>query len=257
MTAKIITLGHEKGGTGKSTLAINLAAGFLQEGKKVAVLDLDGRQQTISHFFKKRKETKDERYPSLPMPFLAVFSAEAPHGELAMFDAEMQRLKKEMDVIVIDTPGSHAPLAVRALEITDVLLSPVNTSFFDLDVMAEASAAGKFGKFGVYAETLWAVRKARAALGRPPLKWLLTFNRSSHIFSRHKGKVEELAQEMSKMLGFTITSPVRERTIYQELFLEGLSICDLNTKGIPFKLNFSHLSARQEIRNIANLISFA
>ena len=53
--AHIIVIGNEKGGTGKSTLAMHLAVKLLLENFKIAVIDLDGRQGSLSKYIANRR----------------------------------------------------------------------------------------------------------------------------------------------------------------------------------------------------------
>ena len=54
-SAHVIVVGNEKGGAGKSTLSIHLSVALLKAGYKVACIDLDTRQQTLTRFFENRK----------------------------------------------------------------------------------------------------------------------------------------------------------------------------------------------------------
>src|SRR5579859_2583713 len=66
--ASVIVVGNEKGGAGKSTIAIHTAAALLHAGASVAVLDLDLRQQSTSHFFANRRAWLDANGVVAPMP---------------------------------------------------------------------------------------------------------------------------------------------------------------------------------------------
>src|ERR1041384_4800865 len=97
--ASIIVVGNEKGGAGKSTLAIHIATALLHGKAKVAVLDLDLRQQTVGHFFANRAQWLAANGAVAPMPIEHALSgagdalAKAPEAEqLARFEAAFAEL---------------------------------------------------------------------------------------------------------------------------------------------------------------------
>ena len=66
--ASVIVVGNEKGGAGKSTIAIHTAVALLHAGARVAVLDLDLRQQTMGHFFANRRAWLEAHGKAAPLP---------------------------------------------------------------------------------------------------------------------------------------------------------------------------------------------
>ena len=66
--ASVIVVGNEKGGAGKSTIAIHTATALLHADASVAVLDLDLRQQSTAHFFAHRRAWLDANDAVAPMP---------------------------------------------------------------------------------------------------------------------------------------------------------------------------------------------
>ena len=75
--ARVIVVGNEKGGAGKSTIAIHLATALMHGGGKVAVVDLDIRQQSLTHFFRSRKAWTESAGVTLPMPVELGWSPDA------------------------------------------------------------------------------------------------------------------------------------------------------------------------------------
>ena len=66
--AHVIVVGNEKGGAGKSTVAIHLAVALMRMGKTVGVIDLDLRQASLSRYLENRRRWADARGVTLPMP---------------------------------------------------------------------------------------------------------------------------------------------------------------------------------------------
>src|SRR5580693_7575337 len=98
---RVIVVGNEKGGAGKSTIAVHLAVALLHEGARVAVLDLDQRQQSMGHFFTNRARWVGANAADLPLP-LAI-------GETAGVDAALN-LAASCDFAIVDTPGADTAL---------------------------------------------------------------------------------------------------------------------------------------------------
>src|SRR5215218_1467834 len=106
--ASVIVVGNEKGGAGKSTLAIHIATALLHGRAKVAVLDLDLRQQTMGHFFANRATWLAANGATAPMPVEHPISgagdglAKAPDAEqLARFDAAFAEVADGVDFVLI------------------------------------------------------------------------------------------------------------------------------------------------------------
>ncbi|MBM3567050.1 MAG: hypothetical protein FJX42_13175, partial [Alphaproteobacteria bacterium] len=66
--AHVIVLGNEKGGSGKSTTAMHVVVAALREGRKVASIDLDARQGTLTRYLANRRNFARAEGLDLPMP---------------------------------------------------------------------------------------------------------------------------------------------------------------------------------------------
>lgn len=239
MTAHVIVLGNEKGGTGKSTAAMHIIAGLLDHGLHVGSLDLDLRQGTLSRYIENR--TKSDRLLKSPDHVRII-------EDNGHFQDAFDRLKGAEDVVVIDTPGHHTDLGVLAHSLADTLITPLNDSFIDLDVLARVDGEKmKIQSPSHYAETVWKQRQQKMVNQKGAhIDWIVMRNRLSHLDARNKRDMETLLDEMSKRLGCRIVPGFGERVIYRELFLKGLTMMDL--KGS--ELSMSHLAARQEVRTL-------
>jgi len=253
MKAKIVVVGNEKGGTGKSTLAMHLVVQWLREGKKVAVVDLDNRQGTVSRYLENRKKFMEKEDINLPMPeYMRLINIS---NEIMFLRAQLERLSKEYDIIVLDTPGMDSALTMEAVFMADTLVTPINDSLLDLDVLGKIDSTSLQVKApGQYTERITFVRKKRQMMGKKPLNWIVMRNRLSPFKNKNRLLVEKLLEKLSVCVHFTVLPGLTERIIFRELFLKGLTMLDLRENGIKVPLSLSHVAARQEIRQLATQI---
>ncbi|HEX8839946.1 MAG TPA: division plane positioning ATPase MipZ, partial [Sphingomicrobium sp.] len=126
-----IVFANEKGGTGKSTTAVHTAVALAASGHRVGALDLDSRQRTMTRYLENRDATMRRLDTQLPQ---AVYEVLEDQSEEALFPA-MARLAEQADVVVIDTPGRDDAIARAAILKADTLVTPMNDSFVDLDLI--------------------------------------------------------------------------------------------------------------------------
>ena len=253
---RVIVVGNEKGGTGKSTAAVHVIVGLLKAGLTVASLDLDVRQATLSRYLQNRRKFAETHAQAVPLPHHVVM----PPDVLAGPDAEawvkgkIAALAAAHDAVLVDTPGADTPLSRVAHAQADTLLTPINDSFIDLDVIGQVGAESmKIERLSHYAELVWNQRKERAAAGGKVIDWVLMRNRLSSLDSRSKREIARLLDELSRRIGFRTVPGFGERVIYRELFHKGLTILDLNGKASD-GLRMSDLAARQEVRNLVEAL---
>ena len=68
LSAHVIVLGNEKGGSGKSTTAMHVAVALLQAGQRVATVDLDSRQKSFTHYVENRRDWAERAHVKLDLP---------------------------------------------------------------------------------------------------------------------------------------------------------------------------------------------
>ncbi|MEW4449621.1 division plane positioning ATPase MipZ [Qipengyuania sp. JC766] len=239
-----ITFANEKGGTGKSTTAVHVAVALAYQGARVAALDLDHRQRTMDRYFENRSETEQRRDIALPGAICEV----VPGGDIDSFEATAERFGEGADFLIIDTPGRDDPLARHAATTADTLVTPMNDSFVDFDLIGQVDAESfRVRKLSFYAELIWEARKARAIDRRQEIDWVVVRNRIGHVEARNQQRIERALGELSKRAGFRTVKGLSERVIYRELFPSGLTLLD---KGHLGELGTSHLVARQEMRTL-------
>lgn len=247
-----ITFANEKGGTGKSTTAVHVAVALAYRGARVIAFDLDARQRTMHRYFENRAETAARRSISLPSAECLVVEG----LNEAAFEAFVREQSQGADFIVVDTPGRDDPLARHAATQADTLVTPMNDSFVDFDLIGQVEGETfKVKKLSFYAELIWEarVKRSRAAIEqqRRQMDWVVVRNRTGHTEARNMTRIEQALAEMSKRVGFRSIRGLSERVIYRELFPSGLTLLD---KGHLGDLGTSHLVARQELRGLlANL----
>lgn len=260
--AHIIVIGNEKGGSGKTTVAMHLAVGLLRLGFKVGCLDLDHRQQSLGRYFSNRQAWVDRTRVPLPMPRFGVvmpssaeLKAQAVAEERAGFDGQLAEMVETCDFVVVDCPGSDVALARHAHTVADTLVTPINDSLLDLDLLGQLDpVTWELKQAGVYSKLVWDLRQERRRAHKAGIDWLVTRSRLSALADRNKKKMAEVLPKMQKILGFRLAEGFGERVIYRYLFLWGLTVLDLRQSGIDMELTKSHEAARAEVTALlANL----
>ena len=255
-TPRIIVVGNEKGGAGKSTIALHLAAALLHQGARVAVIDLDLRQRSVGRFFSNRRTWMEAAGVDLPLPLadplagLALDSLEAPEA-MERFAEAFAGARAASDFVVVDTPGGDTALSRWAHAQADLIVTPMNDSFVDFDTLGTVDPVTlDLAKPGLYAETVWEARKQRMMADRSSVDWVLLRNRLASAEARNRKRLDERVLALSRRVGFRIGPGLRDRVIYRELFPFGLTIADLSATVRPVAVSLGHVAARQELRGV-------
>jgi len=257
---KVIVVGNEKGGSGKSTTAMHLVVDLLSRGLKIATLDVDARQGTLSRYIANRNKFNKASGKGLLMPDHFTVDVESEQDGGAALERELEKLellidgaKVNNDLVVIDTPGSSSALSRLAHSHADVLVTPINDSLVDLDVIAHVDGAGMrvLGP-SVYSEMVWQQKQVRAQRDQGSIDWIVLRNRISTLDSHNAREMDKVLKDLSQRMGLRVVPGFSERVIFRELFLVGLTILDLKDATGPQKLSGSHLAARQEVRALSD-----
>jgi chromosome partitioning protein len=240
----VIVFANEKGGTGKSTTAVHTAIGLAAGGQRVAALDLDSRQRTMTRYLENREATIRRLGKPLAQARFEVLEQQDESALAAAID----RLSGDADVLVIDTPGRDDPVARAAILRADTLVTPMNDSFVDLDLIGQVHPENfKITKPSFYAELIWNSRTQRAKQTGKSVDWVVLRNRLQHIDSHHLRRVGAALDELARRVGFRVIPGLGERVIYRELFPKGLTLLDLPQLG---EVGMGHITARQELREM-------
>ena len=247
-----ITFANEKGGTGKSTTAVHVAIALAYRGARVVGFDLDHRQRTFDRYIENRAETSHRRLVNLP----TIDCYTVPPMTDEEFRDMVADKAGDADFVLVDTPGRDDPLARHAAINADTLVTPMNDSFVDFDLIGQVEGENfKVRKLSFYAELIWEARIARSRKGieegRAEMDWVVVRNRTGHTEARNKHRLEQALEEMSRRVGFRHVQGLSERVIYRELFPSGLTLLD---KGHLGDLGTSHLVARQELRQLMHAL---
>lgn len=255
---RVIVLGNEKGGSGKSTTAMHLVVSLLQAGSRVGVIDLDGRQRSVSRYIENRQAFCLRKGIRLPMPdhtSIAPSDAEsrtaARADDEARFNEAFDTMAAVNDYLVIDCPGSDNYLSHLGHGRADILVTPMNDSFVDLDLLADVDPDTlRVRKPSQYSLMVWEQRKQRFIRDKGSIDWVVMRNRLSHLDARNKRQVGQVLDKLAQRIGFRLAPGFGERVIYRELFLNGLTMMDLGNPETDTEMTLSHVGARQEVRNL-------
>jgi chromosome partitioning protein len=262
--ARVIVVGNEKGGSGKSTVAMHLAIALMKSGQSVASLDLDSRQKTFTHYIENRHAWAQQTGLNLEIPDHHYFVAKMDHPTAEDEEADgnalvdqLATLARSQDFIVIDTPGRDSHLGRLAHTMADTLITPMNDSFVDLDVLAtvDRDTLGVTGP-SHYAAMVEEARQKRVQSGVAAADWVVLRNRLAMLDSRNTRCVGECLDELSSMLNFRCVEGLAERVIFREFFARGLTAIDnLDAKTLGTRPTLSHVTARLEVDALLKAIS--
>jgi chromosome partitioning protein len=263
--ASVIVVGNEKGGAGKSTIAIHTATALLHAGATVAVLDLDLRQQSTSHFFANRRAWLSANEVAAPMPVEHPLSSDGAalaratdEEALARFEEAFADVSGRADFVLIDTPGSDTAISRAAHRQADLIVTPMNDSFVDFDMLGVVDPVTlELKRHSLYSETVWNSRKERAVKDRKQIDWVVLRNRLAPTEARNRKRLEERIETLSRKVGFRIGPGLRDRVIYRELFPFGLTVADLSPTIRPVVMSLQHVAARQELRALMTALGLS
>jgi chromosome partitioning protein len=262
-SAYVIVCGNEKGGSGKTTTAMHLLVELLNCGHRVASIDLDSRQLSLSRYVENRIAWNRRMGLSMPVP--EHYHLERCHGEivsdnenveLGRFQAILERTEHDHDFIIIDTPG-HDSFAMRlAHSMADTLITPINDSYVDFDVLAHIDpATWEMTGISHYARMVRDARRHRRTVDNGLLDWVVVRNRMAPARPRQGDRLTANLADLSMRLGCRLADGIGERDIFRELFPIGMTALDaLNTDTMGYEPTLSHLSARQEVRALLSAL---
>ena len=258
-SAFCVVLGNEKGGSGKSTVAMHVAVALLKAGQRVATIDLDSRQKSFTHYVENRKAWAKHARIDLELP--SHYCIERTEGALVSdnessefkdFAAAVDAIEHTHDFIVIDTPGHDSYLMRLAHSMADTLITPLNDSFVDFDVLGTVDPV-TFAVTGTshFSDMVRESRRQRRVVDHATIDWIVVRNRLSMLGSRNKRLVGEGLQELSLRLGFRAVDGFAERVIFREFYPRGLTALDkLDEETLGTRPSMSHVTARQEVETL-------
>src|ERR1700744_6345666 len=258
-SAHVVVLGNEKGGSGKSTTALHIAVALMKAGQRVATIGLDCRQRSFTHYIDNRRAWARRTGLDLELPVHCCIElgetmqiADNESSEFQQFVSAVSAVERAFDFIVIDTPGSDSYLMRLAHSMADTLVTPINDSFLDFDVLGNVdpetySVTGE----SHYAEMVRDTRRKRRQVDGVSTDWIVVRNRLSMLGSRNKQLVADGLKELSLRLGFRSVDGFAERVVYREFFPRGLTALDaLDEETLGTRPNLGHVTAREEVTSL-------
>jgi len=256
----VVVVGNQKGGSGKSTLAIHIIAALLKAGRRVASFDLDLNQLTLTRYLSNRREWGREHALKLDLPDHYLLTEEGPYdgtgrgvdltrfisrlkkmgrarnrdfaddsaAHLKQFISQLKRVERarKYDLIVIDTPGGVQHLSLIAHGMADTLITPINDSLVDLDVLVAIERSHPKPQPSAYAKTVQRALEARRKVSGRATDWIVVRNRMELLRSSNQRRVSQVLNVVQQMLGFRIARGLLERPVYREFFAAGLTVLD-------------------------------
>jgi len=258
-SAHVVVLGNEKGGSGKSTTAVHVAIALMRAGHRVATIDLDSRQKSFTHYIENRQAWARRSKLDLEIPVhycvARADGAKVDDNETAEFSAfaeAVANVEHTHDFVVVDTPGTDSYLMRLAHSMADTLITPLNDSFVDFDVLGTVDPTN-YALTGSshYAEMVREARRQRRMVDQVDMDWIVVRNRLSTLGSRNKRLLGEGLAELGKQLGFRSAEGFAERVIYREFFPRGLTALDtIDESTLGTRPSMSHVTARQEVESL-------
>jgi chromosome partitioning protein len=258
-SAHVIVVGNEKGGAGKSTISILLTVALLKVGYKVACIDLDTRQQTLTRFFENRRSWSPNAQWPVELPVLCAMRrgesddirANEAH-EFSMFADAIGAVEHKYEFVVIDTPASDSYLMRLAHSLADTLVSPVNDSYLDIDVFSRVQLdRARRGAVAQYADLVLQARRKRRIVDKGVIDWVIVRNRMASLASNNARQIAGSIAGLSRELGFRVADGLHDRVIFRELFPVGLTVLDrIEEVTVAGALTASQHAARREVENL-------
>src|SRR6266545_2248915 len=179
---RVIVVGNEKGGSGKTTVAMHIAIALMKAGQRVATIDLDSRQKSLTHYLENRRAWAKRTHTDLELAVhFSVARAEGAkvhENEAAEFADKVITAVQHCHFLVIDTPPHDSYLMRLAHSIADTLVSPLNDSFLDLDALAMVDPVTfAVTEVSHYAEMVRKARRLRQSVDGALTDWVVARNR--------------------------------------------------------------------------------
>lgn len=258
-SAHVVVLGNEKGGSGKSTTAMHIAVALMKAGQRVAAIDLDCRQQSFTHYINNRRNWARRTGLNLEIPVHHCVKygdtmqiADNENAEFQQFVEAVSAVERNFDFIVIDTPGSDSYLMRLAHSMADTLVTPINDSFLDFDVLGTVDPATyEVTGESHYAAMVRDTRRKRRQIDGATTDWIVVRNRLSMIGSRNKQLVADGLKQLSLQLAFRSIDGFAERVVYREFFPRGLTaLDDIDETTLGTRPSMGHVTAREEVTSL-------
>jgi len=249
----VVVIGNQKGGSGKSTFAMHIIVALLKAGKRVASFDLDLNQLTLTRYLGNRHEWVRKHEQNLELPDHYSVTEQVHGTTLVRFISRLKKIGRthKDDFIVIDTPGGAQHLSLIAHGMADTLITPINDSLVDLDVLVAMEQSDLEPQPSVYAKMVWRALEARRKVNGRTTDWIVVRNRLESVESSNQHQITQVLDVIQRTLGFRIARGLLERAVYREFFAAGLTVFDqVEEFTSATDSNRPELLARLEVQNL-------
>ena len=259
-SAHVIVVGNEKGGCGKSTISMHLAIALLKKGQRVAIVDIDSRQKSISQYINNRDQYKKQFNLDIKMPTLITIERSSHfhtskniESELNNFAQAVSSLEENHDFIIIDTPASDTYLMRMSHAFCDTLVTPINESFIDIDVLGKLNPDNyEVLNTSQYSEIVREARANRRKVDNGVIDWVVLLNRRSPTQTQNAKHLQKALIQLSALVGFRTSMGLTERLVYREFFPNGLTaLDDFSMIGTRYASQ-AQIAAKFEVEEIIN-----
>ena len=231
----VVVIGNQKGGSGKSTFAMHIIIALLKAGKRVASFDLDLNQLTLTRYLGNRRQWVQKHEQKLELPdhypvreevhgttlrrFISRLknigrahkhdfigsSALSHSADLRQFISQLRKIGRahKHDFIVIDTPGGVQHLSLIVHGMADTLITPINDSLVDLDVLVVMEQSDLEPQPSVYAKMVWRALEARRKVTGRTTDWIVVRNRLESVEIKQSASNHSGPGRDSKDSGFS------------------------------------------------------
>ncbi|MFN3858998.1 MAG: division plane positioning ATPase MipZ [Caulobacter sp.] len=262
--ARVIVLANEKGGAGKSTLAALIATAMLYRGRRVAIIDTDLRQQSLSRFFANRRHWLPAAGVEAPVPLeyklaedTAALAMADPAEAVSRFEEAISLAMSDAELVVVDTPGADTPVSRSAHLQADMIVTPMNDSFVDFDMLGQIDPMTlELLRPSLYTRVVQEARATRARHERET-DWVVLRNRLAPTEVRNRERLTQVMEALSAQAGFRIGPGLRDRVAYREMFPFGLTIADLSANVRNAQVSSPRAAAREELQELLVALNLA
>jgi chromosome partitioning protein len=203
MPGRIVLIGNEKGGCGKTTLAVNLAAMAASDGQKTLLVDADPGQQSAARWAARRLEAVPQAAPVVCVSL---------HGR--GISTGLADFAKLYDVIVVDTGAEDSPELRGAAIEAHVLVVPLQPESLDLWTMPTI-------------ETIF----QRAQQFNPTLRMVVAINRVPHqLYESAPTEVRGWLSENVPNIPLSAVVSIVSRTAYGRAIADGLGVAEMSRR---------------------------
>jgi chromosome partitioning protein len=242
---------------------MHVIVALLKAGARVGSIDTDGRQRTLTRYIENRAVWKQKT--GLPLELPTHFTVPVGEGdtladvedrEFRAFAEAISRTEYGFDYVVVDTAGSNTYLMRVSHAMADTLITPINDSFIDFDVLARVDPQTyEVRELSHYAELVAESRRQRSLVDSRGMDWIVVRNRLSPTRTRNRQKLTRGLEELARRVGCRLADGISERVVFRELFPRGLTALDtLDRKTLGSEPTVSHVAARDEIRTLIDAL---